>query len=115
MAGYAHDRGEDREIFRVGLRRRPIFHQEEGEPDRGESLERIDDEDRVAPAFSQHAQNIRGADVSASDGTNVDPGKTPREISSGKRPEKIADGAAGYDQGPHGILFAVRLAADRLA
>jgi len=106
-----HHRGEDCDVLRVGLRRGPIFYEEERNPNRGESFDDIDRENRIAPSLSQDAQNIRRADVSASLGTNVNPGNPPREISRGKRPQKIADGATGYDQGPHGFLFAVRLTA----
>ena len=111
MPNHRHDRGEDRDILRVGLRRGPIFYQEERKPNRGESFKDIDRENRIAPSLSQNAQNIRRADVSASLRTNVNPGETPRKISCRKRPEKIADGAAGEDQGPHGFLFAARLTA----
>src|SRR5438067_2952348 len=95
VSGYRHDRGDDREILRVGLRRGPIFYQQKREPNRSEPFECIDREDGITPTFSQDAQHIRGADVSASDGTNINDGDAPREISRGKRSEKIADGAAG--------------------
>ncbi|MEY2510240.1 MAG: hypothetical protein QOE26_1003 [Verrucomicrobiota bacterium] len=98
-------------MFRVGLRRGPIFYQEKREPNRGESFEDINRENRITPPLSQDAKDIRRADVSASLGTNINSGEKPCEISSGKRPEKIPDGATGYDRGPHEFLVAVRLTA----
>lgn len=106
-----HHRGKDREMLRVGLRRRPIFYEDERKPNRGEAFDDIDRENWIAPSLSQDAQNIRRADVSASLGPNINSGEKPCEISRGKRPEKITDGATGYDQGPHEFLFAVRLTA----
>jgi hypothetical protein len=102
-------------MFRVGLRRGPIFYQEKRKSNRGEAFEDIDRENRITPSLSQDAQNIRRADVSASLRTNVNSGESPCEISCGKRPEKITDGATGYDQGPHEFLFAVRLTAGWLS
>ena len=106
-----HHRGKDREMLRVGLRRGPIFYQEKREPNRGEAFEDIDRENWITPSLSQDAQNICRTDVSTSLRTNVNPGEKPCEISRGKRPKKITDGATGYDQGPHGFLFAARLTA----
>ena len=106
-----HHRGKDRDILRVGLRRGPIFYQEKREPNRGEAFEDIDRENWITPSLSQDAQNICRTDVSTSLRTNVNPGEKPCEISRGKRPKKITDGATGYDQGPHGFLFAARLTA----
>jgi len=67
VAGYAQDRREDRDIFRIRLRRRPVFHQDESESNGGESFDYVDNKDWITPSLSEGAKNIRGADVAASD------------------------------------------------
>jgi hypothetical protein len=75
------DRGDDAGPHRIAAEAR-------GQPDRGETFERVGDKNENAQRLAQRAENIGRADVAAAVLADVDAARARREKSGGDRTEE---------------------------
>ena len=78
-----------------------MFCQEQGQSDGGKSLERVDQENRVSPALSQDAKNVRGSNISAASCANVSPRNPTGKIAGWKRSKQVPETRNGKRKEPH--------------
>lgn len=89
----AHDGRKHGKVDGVGARERELLRQKKGKADCGKPFERVYEENRIAPPFSQDAENIRRPDVPASGRTDIDPSYPAGKITCREGAEQVAQKA----------------------
>lgn len=83
--------------------------EEMGEPDGSESFESVQKKNRVPVSFAKNAQDVRCANIAASNGPNIDTRDASGKIAAWKRANQIADCERDYRSEPHGLSQSRRL------
>ena len=101
MSHHAHDRREDRKVYRVGVRNRKTLRQQECKPDRCEPFEGVYEENCIAPSLSQDAQNIGCPDIPAPSRPDVNSRDTPSKIPHWEGSKQVTETTNGERKKPH--------------